>query len=143
MRRRDGMPPPELPRDAPILDIPEEMEIRLLPFGRENLDLATLDRRNGGLRERLHLHEPLGRDDRLDDGARALRARQRHLMFLRAAREAKLLKAFLHALPRFKTIEAGELTAMLVEGPIFIEDIERSEERRVGKERRARGWRVQ
>ena len=69
---RDAVSPPELPGDAPVLDLLEPVEVYLLePVGHE-IELSVpryLERRLG---QRLHLYEPLVGYARLDDGVAAV-----------------------------------------------------------------------
>jgi len=59
------MTPPQLAGNAPVADIFHPVEIGLTePLGDE-LGLPLLDHPDGLLGQRLHLHEPLGGDDRL------------------------------------------------------------------------------
>ena len=59
------MPPPQLTGNAPVADIFHPVEIGLAePLGDE-LGLPVLDHPDGLLGQGLHLHEPLGGDDRL------------------------------------------------------------------------------
>ena len=53
------MSPPELARDAPVLDVVHPVEVDLAPAVRHEAHLAGFHRLDGGLGERLHLHEPL------------------------------------------------------------------------------------
>ena len=69
---RQAVAPPQLARDAPGADVlhPVEVDLRLA-LGVE-ADLAALDDLDRRLRELVHAHEPLQRDQRLDALARAL-----------------------------------------------------------------------
>ena len=64
--RRNPVTPPDLPRDAPVPDVPHPLEIGLLPLAGDDPDLARLDRPDGGLGQGRHLDEPLARQRRLD-----------------------------------------------------------------------------
>ncbi len=67
---RNPVPPPELPRDAPVPDVVHPAQVDVAPARRVELDLASfdhVDRRasaSGCIR-----HEPLARDERLDHRA--------------------------------------------------------------------------
>src|SRR5690606_17866541 len=68
--RRYLVPPPELPRYAPRLYVPEPFEVRILPeFGDES-DPALFDGRDGRLGELLGVHVPLLRKPGLDNYSR-------------------------------------------------------------------------
>ena len=69
------MPPPELAADAPVLDVVHPVEIRLRPVLRYELDLASLDGLDCGLRQRVDLHVPLIGQVGLDNRVRAIAAR--------------------------------------------------------------------
>src|SRR5438477_370855 len=81
-RTREKGGAPELPGDAPIEDIGHPVLVGLGPLLGDDLRLALAHRAEGGLRQRLHLDEPLGRDHRLDDRRRPLALRQDQLMLL-------------------------------------------------------------
>ena len=66
------MSPPELPRDAPVVDLVHPVEINLPVIIRDDANAPVFHRANGGLRQRLHLHEPLRGEQRLDDRLAAL-----------------------------------------------------------------------
>ena len=57
---RDAVAPPQLARDAPVADVAHPVEVGLRPALGDELGLALLDRLDGRLGQRLHLHEPLG-----------------------------------------------------------------------------------
>jgi len=69
---RDRVPPPELPRDAPVADVLEPVEVRLLPALGDETDLARARRLHGRPRQLLHPHEPLLGEERLDDRVAAV-----------------------------------------------------------------------
>ncbi len=66
------MPPPELPRDAPGLDIVEPVEIGLGPVGGDEIGAPIGHRRARGLGQLLGIHEPLVGQHRLDHDIRAI-----------------------------------------------------------------------
>ena len=63
---RNAMAPPQLAADAPVADVLHPVAVRLHPTLRIEFDAAVVHRLQGGLRQRLHLHEPLVRKTRLD-----------------------------------------------------------------------------
>src|SRR5512143_743892 len=69
---RDAVAPPDLARDAPILDVPHPVEIGVLPALGAEPDLAVLHCLAGGGGERRRLHEPLRGEIGLDDGLAAI-----------------------------------------------------------------------
>src|SRR5688500_13298732 len=72
---RDAMSPPQLAADTPILYILEPVEIGLFETFRHDLDAPVFHSGKTRICKRLDLHEPLGRDHRLDDLSAALCAR--------------------------------------------------------------------
>ena len=64
------MAPPELTRDAPILDILEPVLVRILVFCRIELQLIIHHWRQGDVGKVLHREEPLHGETWLDGGVR-------------------------------------------------------------------------
>jgi len=73
----DRVPPEDLARDAPILDLLHPPEERPFPAGRVDPDLPAAHRIDDGRREGLHANEPLGREPGFDHGVRAFGPRDR------------------------------------------------------------------
>src|SRR5690606_229082 len=84
----DAVAPPDLARDAPVLDVVEPVEIRLVPVARDELDAAILHALDGRLGDALaaagapvrqhvpgQVDEPLVGQVGLDDGVGAIPAR--------------------------------------------------------------------
>ncbi len=86
--RRNSMPPPQLSRDTPILDVSHPVEVLVLPVLRYESYASLLDGFYGGYSERLGPHVPLIRQIRLDDRAAAVAARDHGLMLVDAVQEA-------------------------------------------------------
>mmetsp|Transcript_23386 Transcript_23386/g.39949 ORF Transcript_23386/g.39949 Transcript_23386/m.39949 type:complete len:383 (-) Transcript_23386:1299-2447(-) len=84
---RDAVPPPQLPRHAPVLDVLEPVEIDLLETLRQDFDLPSAHGVEPLLSHPVHLDKPLSRDHRLDDLAGALRAWDALRVFLDFDRE--------------------------------------------------------
>ena len=59
------MPPPQLARDAPVVDVAHPFEVRLRILLRRELDVALLNRLDGLVRQRLNADKPLRRKPRL------------------------------------------------------------------------------
>ncbi len=68
---RDAVAPPQLARDAPVVQVVDPVEVPLLHLLRVDLDLAVADRVAGGLGERADLDPPLHGQPRLDGGLAA------------------------------------------------------------------------
>ena len=69
------MPPPQLPADAPILNVAHPGEVGVFPLLGYKLDGAGLDRLNGRLREFFRVDIPLRCQPRLNHRARAVASR--------------------------------------------------------------------
>src|SRR4029079_18820596 len=63
---RDAVPPPELAGDAPVADSLQPPAVLLSPTLGDELERAVAIPGQGGPGQRLHLHEPLLRQPRLD-----------------------------------------------------------------------------
>src|SRR5689334_20425883 len=72
MPRRNAVSPPQLPRDAPVVDVVHPIQINSAVIFRDNGDLARLDRRGSAVRHRPDLDEPLRGKPRLNDSAAAI-----------------------------------------------------------------------
>ena len=68
---RDAVAPPQLARDAPVVQVVDPVEVPLLHLLRVDLDPAVADRVTGGLGERADLDPPLHGQTRLDRGLAA------------------------------------------------------------------------
>ena len=66
------MAPPELARDAPGMDVLHPVVVGLRPVAREDRDPSLAHRLDRRLGQRLDLHPPLLRHERLDDGLAAI-----------------------------------------------------------------------
>src|ERR1039458_4223980 len=99
MPRGNTMSPPQLPRDAPVVNVAHPLEISLGVILRHELDVAVLHHRDGAIGQRLDLDEPLRRKPWLDDGLAAIAFAQRDNVVLRADQKAALLKVLQHLLP--------------------------------------------
>ncbi len=105
--RRDAMAPPQLPRDAPVLDVVHPLEVGLAPVLGDELDAPVLDCRDGRLGERLGAHVPLIRQQRLDDDAAAVAAGNHRRVVGDALEQALRLEVRDNALARLEAIEAA------------------------------------
>ena len=102
------MAPPELPRNAPVADVVHPFEIGLRPVGGNERDAPVFHRFDRGLGQRLHLHPPLLRNQRLDDGLAAMAFADAQLVRLDLFEQPELLQLRHHLLARFEAIEARE-----------------------------------
>ena len=60
------MSPPQLARNAPVIDVGHPVQIDVAEVFRDNRNLASLDGLARAVRQRLDLDEPLLRQPRLD-----------------------------------------------------------------------------
>src|SRR5439155_2718846 len=63
---RDPMSPPQLPRDVPVANILQPVDVHRPPSLWQDANRTVAHCFERWLRERLHLHEPLIRQSRLD-----------------------------------------------------------------------------
>ncbi len=90
-------------------------------------DLTAANRLERRLGERLHFHEPLPRDERLDDRFRAARDGHGVLVFLHTLEEPLRLKILDNLLTCLEPIHACIGTTVLVDRPVRIHDVDRLE----------------
>ena len=90
------MPPPDLARDAPVLDVPHPLEVSVLPTLWNKLHLAVLHDFDRGLGKRSGLHKPLGRKIRLNNSFAAVALAYGVRMVIGLDHEAPLLEQFDH-----------------------------------------------
>ncbi len=108
----DLVAPPELARDAPVLDVLHPLVPRVDPLVRHEAHLASVDGRHGLLGDgatiapRLgHGHEPLVGEHRLDDLAGAPAARHHQLVLLGLDQQAQGLEIGHHALASLEAVQ--------------------------------------
>src|SRR5690606_22536145 len=95
----DPVPPPELPGDAPVADVLEPV---LVDFGvavgcEAHPAVARCGERR--LRQRLHLHEPLIREPRLDHRVATIAVRYGGLIILHPIEKACIAQCTDHTIP--------------------------------------------
>jgi hypothetical protein len=90
--RRNLVAPPELARDAPVLDVHEPLVVDLGPLVGHETRVALRHRREARLGHAVHAHEPLVGEHRLDHGVGALRAGLHELVGLGAFHEPRGFK---------------------------------------------------
>ena len=101
------MAPPELPRDAPVLDVLQPLVVDLGPLLGHEACLAARRGLQSRLRHAVHAHEPLVGEHRLDHRLGALRARHHQLVRLGALDEAGLFEVREDALARHEPVEGA------------------------------------
>src|ERR1022692_2825051 len=103
--RGNAMSPPQLPRDAPVVNVAHPLEIGLGVILRHELDVAVLDYLDGAVGQRLNLDEPLRRKPWFDDGLAAVTLSQRDNIVLRTDQKAASLEIFQHLLSRLEAVQ--------------------------------------
>jgi hypothetical protein len=83
------MPPPELARDAPVLDVPHPVPIGADPVRRHELHRTALHQFQPARGELLHPHEPLVGEIGLDHLSGAIAARHLQLVLLLLDQQAR------------------------------------------------------
>ena len=118
----DAVPPPDLAGDAPVADVLHPVEVGALEALRDELDVAVGDDLDRGLRERLRVHPPLHRDQRLDDRPAALAVADGVGVRLFLLEAAGIDEVRDHALARLEAVEVRVLPGQLVHRAVGIHD---------------------
>src|SRR5208282_5370788 len=105
--RRNLVSPPDLTRDAPILNVFEPLVVGRGPVLGVEPDKTIGDGSESALGEAIHFDKPLVGQHRLDDDAGATRARYTQLVRFFRDQQTLCLQVSNHALARFKTIKAA------------------------------------
>ena len=121
---RDAVPPPQLAGDAPIVDVLHPLEVQLLPAVWDEAHPPVAHSGDCLLGERLHAHEPLGGDDRLHSRAAALAVADGVRVGDDLLQCAFLFERGDHRLLRLFSRHSGEAAAVLVDPPLFSEDVD-------------------
>ncbi len=111
----NAVAPPELPADAPVPDVLHPVLVGALEALGNETDAPVAHRVEGGARQRLDAHEPLLRDDRLDDGAGALAVAHGVRIRLDALDEPARLEVGDDAVTRLEALEPRVRARLLVE----------------------------
>ncbi|MNU91315.1 hypothetical protein D3C71_811980 [compost metagenome] len=107
--------PPQLPRDAPRLDILHPLEVSVFPVLRHKIGAAFANRGNRRLRQRLVVHPPLVGQARLDRHAAAVAMRHHMLVRLDLVEQPGLFEDFNDDLARGKAILSFQTIPCAVE----------------------------
>ncbi len=99
------MPPPQLARDAPGLDVVHPVEIGLFPRLRHDLDRAGLHRLNRGLCERFGIDIPLVGQPRFDHLPRTVTIGRLDDAIFDLVEQADCVDSFDHLLARIEPVE--------------------------------------
>ncbi len=100
------MPPPELARDAPGLDVAHPLEVGLVPVLRLEHRASVLHRGDGGAGQGLGVHVPLVGQEGLDHHARAVAEGLGDHLVLDLAQQAQRLDLGDHLLARDVAVQA-------------------------------------
>ena len=116
----NAMAPPELARDAPVVDVLHPVEVGLLVLLRREADgfvalRVGLDGGDGFLGQRLNLDEPLRREARLNDGLAAVAVADVVGVVLDAGQQALFFEVGDDFLARHVAVEAGVGAAFCVD----------------------------
>ena len=101
------MPPPQLARDAPVVNIAHPLEVRLGVLFRRKADKALLHRGNGLVGERLNPDKPLRRKQGLNHGLAAVAFADGVHVVAHPGQQLLRFQIGQNPLPRLVAIEAG------------------------------------
>ena len=118
------MSPPQLARNAPVINVLHPVQINLPVVFRNDRDLAALDRRNRAVGQRLDLDEPLLGEPRFNHRSAAVALAQSKSMVLLAHQKSLLLQIGQHTLARFVAIKPGVHARILVHVRVLIHHID-------------------
>ena len=108
------MPPPQLPADAPILNVAHPGEIGVLPLLGHKLDGAGLDRLNGRLCEFFRVDIPLRCEPGLNHRARSVASRHLERMRFNFLEQPGSLELSDDLRSGIKTVESPEALGGLI-----------------------------
>ena len=118
------MAPPQLPRYAPVADVVHPLVVNPDPVFRNEDDLAFVHHANRFFGQRLDLHEPLRRDQRLDDILGPFAAAQAHGVIFDFRDESELLEVRHHLLAGIEAVETGIAARFLRHAGILVNDFD-------------------
>ena len=118
-------PPPQLARDAPVLDVLHPVTVDILVFFGDETDFVLHDGARGGLRQLLHRKEPLHRKLRLDSHARALGVAHVVRILLGLFEQTGTLQVALDHAAQLEAIHPLVDTHLAVDRPVVVEDVDR------------------
>ena len=122
---RYAVSPPELTRDAPVLNVLQPVLVSVLVFLGIELDVVVHDGRQGDVGKMLHRQEPLHGEARLDGGV-GVALRVAHLVdvVLHFLHEASLLQVLGYLLAAVHAVHAYIEGRLLRDGTVGIEDVD-------------------
>jgi len=101
------MSPPQLARDAPVANVVHPLVEHRDAIVRDEFDAPALDSLDSLLGKRLHPHEPLRGDQRLDNGLRPVALTDADRVFFGSCERARLLESSDNSLSCLKAVEFG------------------------------------
>ena len=105
---RDAVAPPQLPGNVPVPDVLHPVLERRVPALRDDLEALLAVLREDRLSERLHLHEPLIAEPRLDDRVAAITMAHRMRVRLDLLEQPLLLEHLDNLFARLEPVEPTE-----------------------------------
>mmetsp|Transcript_47441 Transcript_47441/g.122763 ORF Transcript_47441/g.122763 Transcript_47441/m.122763 type:complete len:343 (-) Transcript_47441:330-1358(-) len=124
----DAMSPPKLARNAPVLDVLEPSEPSILVDGGHDVQTAITSGITCLLGHILAVNPPLGLQDRLDDVFGSLTETETHTcVYLCATVEPLCVEGLLNRDTGIKSHHASELTALLIHGTVFVQNVDKLE----------------
>ena len=118
---RNPVSPPQLPRDAPVVDVTHPVQVNLPVILRRKTNVSLLHHFDGALRQRRNLDEPLRREPRLDNRARAIALAERNRVILCAHQKTLLREILHHMLSRGKAIQSRVRTGIRIHLGVLVD----------------------
>ena len=119
----DAVAPPQLARDAPVLEVVHPGEVGLRPALGVELDLAVLDDLGGRPLELVDGNKPLLREPGLKRGVAAVAVHDRVLEVLNVVEKAVLVEPLHDCLARLVAVHAGELAVAVYDVRVLVKDV--------------------
>mmetsp|Transcript_5897 Transcript_5897/g.11421 ORF Transcript_5897/g.11421 Transcript_5897/m.11421 type:complete len:400 (-) Transcript_5897:471-1670(-) len=120
----DAVPPPQLPRDTPVMDVVEPVEPSFLKSLGDDLEFAALDSLYALVGHTASLDKPLGAHKRFNHLPSTLRPGDALHVRLGLNGNTHLLKVAPKLFARFKAIHALVLSAVFIECGIAVHDVD-------------------
>src|SRR4051812_44096737 len=118
------MSPPELARDAPVVDVGHPIQVDgLVILGRET-DVPLSHGTNRLIRQRLNLDEPLRREARLHNSFATVALADRDYVVFDAHEKSLRLKIGEHARARLVAVESSVRAAVRVDARRLVHDLQ-------------------
>ncbi len=124
---RYALAPPQLARDAPVLDVLHPVAVCVLVFRGDELYRILHDGACRRLGYILHRHEPLHRELGLDGRARTLRVADVVGVWLDLLHEPRLLEVGLDHAAALEAVHAHIEAHLVVDGTVIVEYVDRLE----------------